>query len=99
MSQNDTYSINDIVNDSHDLKIERIYKPFDASKKAQIMNDIQESDLIIFLTHGTEEEILRYRNNPDKNLDYVLVDKTNVCVFKNKVVLAFCCSGEKRWGE
>lgn len=90
MSPNDTYSINDILNDSHDLKIERIYKPFDVSKKAQIMNDIQESDLIIFLTHGTEEEILRYRNNPDKNLDYVLVDKTNVCVFKNKVVLAFC---------
>ena len=53
MSPNDTYSINDILNDSHDLKIERIYKPFDASKKAQIMNDIQESDLIIFLTHGT----------------------------------------------
>lgn len=99
MSPNDTYSINDILNDSHDLKIERIYKPFDASKKAQIMNDIQESDLIIFLTHGTEEEILRYRNNPDKNLDYVLVDKTNVCVFKNKVVLAFCCSSAKKLGR
>ena len=85
MSPNDTYSINDILNDSHDLKIERIYKPFDASKKAQIMNDIQESDLIIFLTHGTE--------------DYVLVDKTNVCVFKNKVVLAFCCSSAKKLGR
>lgn len=99
MSPNDNYSIIDTLKASNVLKIDRIYQPFRELKKMQIMDDIRNNDLIIFLTHGAEDEILKYRNNPNKDADYILINKENVDVFKDKIILAFCCASAKKLGR
>lgn len=91
MSPRDEYSIVDCLMQEHDLSIKRVYKVFDDN--TETMENIQRNDLILFLTHGTEEQILKYRNSPERDLDeFVLIDRQNANILKDKIVLAFCCS-------
>ena len=56
--------------------------------------------MIIFMTHGTEDSILKYRNKPERDIsEYILLDKNNAIILKDKVVLAFCCSSAKEFGR
>ena len=98
MSPNDEYSIVNFLEEENVLNIKRIYQPF--ADKTEVLTDILKNDLIIFMTHGTEEQILKYRNAPEKGLEeFILVDPENADVLKDKVVLAFCCSSAKKLGR
>lgn len=98
MSKDDKYSIVEYLEQKNVLKIQRIWQPF--NDKSKVLRDIRENDLIIFFTHGARDSILKYRNDSDKNfIDYVLLDKDDAYILKNKVVLAFCCSSAKELGR
>jgi hypothetical protein len=99
MSPNDEYSVISTLERDNTLKIDRICQLFDTEKRADIMSDIQANELIIFLTHGTKDEILKYRNRPNNSLDDILIDRENAGVLKDKIVLAFCCSSAKELGR
>lgn len=92
------YSICDNTGQENHLFIHRIYQPF--QDKSEVTESIQENDYIIFMTHGTEDSILKYRNKPERNFsEYILLDKNNAAILKGKVVLAFCCSSVKELGR
>ena len=60
MSRNDEHSVVEFLEQDNNLSIKRIYQPFE--DKNEILKDIQHNELIIFLTHGTEKQILKYQN-------------------------------------
>lgn len=98
MSPNDPYSVVECLNSKNVLQIKRIWQPF--KDKTNILGDISKNELIIFLTHGEEDCILKYRNDPNKNFEsYVLIDTGNAHILKGKTVLAFCCSSAKGLGR
>lgn len=98
MSKKDECSVVNCLGQNNALTIKRIWKPF--SDVTGILQDICTNDLVIFMTHGGEEYILKYRNDPNKDLSgYILLDKNNAYVLKNKIVLAFCCSSAKELGR
>lgn len=98
MSKNDEYSVVECLEENNALKVERIWQPF--KDKSRMLKDIYGNDLIIFLTHGAEDCILKYRNDPNKDFaDYILLDKNDAYVLRDKVVLAFCCSSAKELGR
>lgn len=98
MSQNDEHSVVELLEQDNNLSIKRIYQPF--KDKNEIFKEIQHNELIIFLTHGTEKQILKYQNSPERNIEeYVLIDQKNASLLKDKVVLAFCCASAKTLGR
>lgn len=98
MSPNDEYSIVNFLKEENVLNIKRICKPF--ADKTEVLTDISNNDLVIFMTHGTEEQILKYRNVPGRGLEeFILVDQENANILKDKVVLAFCCSSARKLGR
>ena len=98
MSPDDKYSITGKLKENNNLLIKRVWQPFDNA--TEILNGIQEHELVIFLTHGTEDQILKYRNSPERDIkEYVLIDKENANILNNKIVLAFCCLSAKDLGE
>lgn len=98
MSKNDDYSVLEYFKKKFELKVERIWEPF--KDKSIILKDICKYDLIIFFTHGAKDCIMKYRNNPSRDFaEYVLLDKDDAYVLKDKVVLAFCCSSAKELGR
>lgn len=98
MSPNDEDSVVECLKEGNLLDIDRIYQPF--SDDAPILEAIKKNDMIIFMTHGTEDSILKYRNKPDRELEeYILLDKSNAKVLRDKIVLAFCCSSAKVFGR
>ena len=41
---------------------------------------------------------MKYRNSPDEKFeDFILLDKQDAHILKNKIVLAFCCSSAKEF--
>ena len=98
MSPHDKYSIKRKLEENNNLLINRVWQPFDNT--TEILHNIQENDLVIFLTHGTEDQILKYRNSPERDIkEYVLIDKENANILNNKIVLAFCCLSAKDLGK
>lgn len=98
MSPDDKYSITEKLEENNNLLIKRVWQPFDNA--TEILSGIQEHELVIFLTHGTEDQILKYRNSPERDIkEYVLIDKENANILNNKIVLAFCCLSAKDLGE
>lgn len=97
MSPNDDYSIVQDLEEKSDLNLNRVYQAF--TDKTSVFKGIESSDLIIFLTHGTEREILKYLNKPlQEKEEYVLLDKQNISILKGKIVLAFCCATARELG-
>ena len=98
VSSEDKFSIVECLEQGNRLSINRICQHFD--DKTQILENICKNDLIIFLTHGVEDCILKYRNDPDRALqDFVLLDKSNAHILKGKIILAFCCSSAREFGR
>lgn len=98
MSPSDEDSIYSIIEEGNVVKLDRKFKRF--KDKSFVMNNIGEADLIIFCTHGAENEILKYKNDPNRELeDITLIDSDNMEVLEDKIVLAFCCSSAKILGK
>ena len=98
MSPDDKYSIKRKLEENNNLLINRVWQPFDNT--TEILHNIEEHDLVIFLTHATEDQILKYRNSLERDIkEYVLIDKENANILNNKIVLAFCCLSAKDLGE
>lgn len=98
LSPNDELSIVEKLNENNLADIGRITSKYkDAGK---IYEKITNCDVAIFCTHGSKNEILKYRN--DDKMDegsYVLIDESNINILNDKVVLAFCCSSARVLGK
>ena len=95
MSPNDDTSIISELEHNNKLYIERVTMGYkDASG---IEKKIRDNDVIIFCTHGTPEEILKYRGKQEE--DVVLVSEDNLHILDGKIVLAFCCSSAACLGK
>lgn len=97
-SKDDKYSIISAFERENEIFVERIFMNFSDSSK--IMEGIRNAEVVIFCTHGTPDEILKYQNSVDRPLgEYILIDQNNMDVLENKIVLAFCCASAKVLGE
>ena len=95
MSPNDDASIIEEMKKNNTLCIERItggYKDI-----TYIEDKIKSNDIIIFCTHGTPDEILRYRGREDEN--DTLISEENLHVLDGKIVMAFCCASASILGK
>lgn len=98
LSQNDKDSIFIAINDGNNVELDRRYQRF--TDKSSITNHISWADLIIFCTHGAKDEILKYKNSLNREMeDITLIDESNMKILKDKIVLAFCCSSAKILGR
>lgn len=98
LSKNDKHSIIEEFNKESALEIQPIYSYY--SNDSKIAEKIKSNDVVIFLTHGTEDTILKFRNNPERDImEYILIDSNNAELLKDKIVLAFCCSSAKCLGR
>ena len=97
MSAQDEHSIVPAFQRNNEAYVDRRYMSFKDTTK--VMQRIREADIVIFCTHGTKNEILKYQNNPARAFEeYVLIDEKNKDVLEGKIVLAFCCSSAKNLG-
>ena len=98
MSDNDQDSVISVLKSNSDFSIVHPWQFY--SDRENIINIILQNDLIIFLTHGCDDSILKCRNNPVRSIDdYILLNKENAIVLKGKKVIALCCSSAKTLGR
>lgn len=95
MSRNDDKSIINELEKKNNLTIERVTTGYKDSVK--IEEKISKNDVIIFCTHGTTGEILKYRGKYGE--DTILISEDNLHLLDGKVVLAFCCSSAAGLGK
>lgn len=95
MSPNDDTSIISELEKNNQLFIERVTTEY--KDISWVEDKINKSDVIIFCTHGTPEEILKYRGKPDENVS--LINEENLHILDGKIVLAFCCSSAAILGK
>lgn len=76
--------------ESHNIKWYRKYSDFELNKS--LYDDIENSDLVLFFTHGDDDAILKFRYADEivKNR-FTFVNLENASILKNKKVIAFCC--------
>ena len=76
--------------------IDRKVKPF---KKDEVVRRIKDANTVIFCTHGGPDEIMKCRQREKKDCDnFILIDKNNIQLLKDKIVIALCCYSAKRLG-
>lgn len=98
MSDEDECSVVPFLGKENEILIDRKCKYF--SDILKVMENIQNSELVIFCTHGTPNEILKYLEKEGRQYEeFVLIDKNNIDVLENKTVLAFCCSSARVLGR
>lgn len=75
---------------SHNVVFHREFHDFPLDDR--LLNEIADSDLVLFFTHGDDDAILKFRYNDESvKKRFTFVDLENASVLKNKKVLAFCC--------
>lgn len=64
-----------------------------------IKSEIEESDIVIFFTHGMEDAILisKYKHETEKRR-FSLIDTQSASMLANKKVIAICCDSAKCLG-
>lgn len=98
MSEEDEYSVVPFLEKENEVIIDRKYKYY--SDVSGVMENIQNSEIVIFCTHGTPNEILKYLEKEGRKFEeFVLIDKDNMNVLENKTVVAFCCSSARVLGK
>lgn len=85
------------ITQDHDVYIYKKYKDFLLDES--LCNEILNSDIIMFFTHGEYDAILKFRyiDNLLKKR-YVFVDLENALLLKNKKVISVCCRSAKELG-
>lgn len=98
MSEEDEYSVVPFLVKENEVIIDRKYKYF--SDVSGVMENIQSSEVVVFCTHGTPNEILKYLEKEGREFEeFILIDKDNTNVLENKTVIAFCCSSARVLGR
>ncbi len=95
MSPNDDMSIISELEKNNNLCIKRVTGGY--KDNSWIEEKISNNDVIIFCTHGTADEILKYRGKSGENV--TLVSEKNLHILDGKIVLAFCCSSAACLGK
>lgn len=97
LSAEDEHSIIPFFQRDNEVYVDRHCMSF--KDTTQVMQQIRKADIVIFCTHGTKNEILKYQNDPNRPFgEYILIDENNRDVLKDKIVLAFCCSSARVLG-
>lgn len=98
MSSNDEYSLVKFMDETIETDLKRVYCSFD--NISEIIEKIKKSDMVLFLTHGVENGILKYLNKKDQSVnDVMLLNEEKAGVLKGKKVLAFCCLSAQIFGK
>ena len=80
----------DAISQNHSLTILEPYSRFSLTQTIQ--DQIAQSDLALFFTHGEEDVILKSKNQCS------FIDSKNAQLLSNKRVIAICCSSAKQLG-
>lgn len=88
----------DAVSQSHSLTMREPFLLFELTE--EIQNQIAESDLVLFFTHGEEDAILKCQykfSTMKKRCSFINFD--NASLLSDKRVIAICCSSAKELGQ
>lgn len=98
MSQSEEHHLLDAMGELGGLSIEEPHRYF--SDISNVLESIRSSDLSIFLTHGEDDRILKFKVPSGRTIEeFTLINRENADCFKEKKVIAFCCSTAKKLGR
>lgn len=90
-------SFSDLLPDNK-IMFHKEFKDFNIDDS--ICNDMKNSDIIFFFTHGDDDAILKFRyNNEQYKQQFTFIDFNNANLLKEKKVIAICCRSANCLGK
>lgn len=82
----------------HEVVVYRKFQDFELD--ITLMKDLQESDVVLFFTHGEKDSVLKFRYNNELLKDrFTFINLENANILGGKKILAFCCRSAGELGK